>query len=151
MTDQSIVVDAFQRSRTEMIVGSVEPYEGRMLAHLRTAVPDAGQEGEWVRTRKGIAVEIEEFHRIVEALRRLDSVAATKAIGGRISKSKNMEIRVYLEPFKGEIYCHVRTIYLKDDRPGKGVSVKAELLPSLIELAEKVQKAIEAKSWEQPS
>lgn len=148
MSDQSIVVDAFQRSRTELIVGSVEPYEGKMLAHLRTAVPDAGQEGEWVRTRKGVAVDIDDFHRVLEALRKLDSVAASKAIGGRVQKNKNMEIRVYLEPFRGDVYCHVRTIYLKDDKPGKGVSVKAELLPSLIDLAEKIQKAIEARTWE---
>ncbi len=149
MSDKSIVVDAFQRSRTELIIGSVEPYEGEMLAHLRTAIPDAGQEGEWVRTRKGIAVDIAEFYRILEALRKLNSVAATKAIGGRVQRNKNMEIRVYLEPFRGDVYCHVRTIYLRDDKPGKGVSVKAELLPSLIDLAEKIQKAIEARTWEE--
>ena len=149
MSDKSIVVDAFQRSRTELIIGSVEPYEGEMLAHLRTAIPDAGQEGEWVRTRKGIAVDIAEFYRILEALRKLNSVAATKAIGGRVQRNKNMEIRVYLEPFRGDVYCHVRTIYLRDDKPGKGMSVKAELLPSLIDLAEKIQKAIEARTWEE--
>ena len=140
-----VIVDAFPRSRTEMVLGYIAPYKGKDLAQLRVVIPDAQQEGEWVRTRKGVAVETSEFHLIVDALRRLDEVAANRAVGGRVPKGKNMEIRVYLEPFNGEVYCHVRTVYLKDDKPGKGVAVKAELLKSLIELAEKIQKAIEAR------
>ena len=147
MSDKPVVVDAFPKSRTEMLVGSVEPYEGEIYAHLRIAIPDATQEGEWVRTRKGVTVQIDEFQKVLKALKKLDSVAASRAIGGRIPKGKNMEVRVYLEPFKGDVYCHVRTIYLKDDKPGKGIAVKAELLPKLIDLATKIQKAIDAGDW----
>lgn len=149
MTDKGVIVDAFPKSRTEMIVGSVEPYEGRVLAHLRVAIPDATQEGEWVRTRKGVAVDIAEFPKVLGALRKLDGVAASRAIGGRISKGKRAEIRIYLDEFRGDVYCHVRTFYSSDDKPGKGIAVKAELLPTLIDLAERMQKAIDNGKWDE--
>jgi len=145
MHEKEVIVDAFPKSRTEMILGYIGAYQGRDLAQLRVVVPDAQQEGEWVRTHKGVAVDVTEFHKIVDALRRLDAVAANRAIGGRIAKSKNMEVRIYLEPFNGEVYCHVRTVFLKEDKRGKGVAVKADLLPSLIQLAEKIQKTIDAR------
>jgi hypothetical protein len=142
------VVGAFPRSKTEMILGTISPYEGRVLAHLRTAVPSAEAEGEWVRTRKGVAVDIDEFPEILAGLQRLSGVAATTAVGSRIKKGSNLEIRVLLQPFQGDIYCHVRQYFVKDDKPGKGIAVKAHLLPELIDLATSMMDAIDNRCWE---
>lgn len=143
------IVGAFPKSKTQMILGTISPYEGRVLAHLRTAVPSAETEGEWVRTRQGVAVAIRDFPEILSALKRLSDVAAANAVGGRIKKGSNIEIRVLLEPFQGDIYCHVRQYYVKEDKPGSGIAVKAHLLPELIDLASAMVTAINGRCWEQ--
>ena len=143
------IVDAFPKSKTEMIMGTISPYNDRVLAHLRTAVPSVETEGEWVRTRKGVAVEISQFPEILAALERLSDVAATSAVAGRIKKGRDIEIRVLLQPFQGDVYCHVREYFVKEDKPGRGIAVKAHLLPQLIDLAGAMKDAIDQRCWEQ--
>lgn len=145
MTDDD-VVGLFAKSSSEMIVGSVGEWEGALRADLRTAVNSVDGSGQLVMTRKGVSVPAQQFPEVVVALRKLNEVAASRAIGGRIAKSSSMEVRVSLEPFENDVLCHVRTYYTKNDRPGNGIAVKATLLPSLLELADKMVAAIEAKT-----
>ena len=131
-----------------MIVGSVGEWQGTLRADLRTAVPSVDGGGGLIMTRKGVSIPVQQFRSVLEALQKLNGVAASRAIGGRIAKSPKVEVRVSLEPFEGDVFCHVRTYYVSNDSPGQGIAVKAHLLPDLIILAEQMVEAIEAKAWE---
>jgi hypothetical protein len=142
------VVGMFPKSRAEMIVGTVGEWEGNLRADLRTAVPSVEGDGGLIMTRKGVSVPAEHFAKILEALRKLNGVAASRAVGGRIPKSAKVEVRVSLEPFENDVFCHVRTYYLANERPGQGIAVKARLLPELIALAEQMVETIDANASE---
>jgi hypothetical protein len=131
-----------------MIVGTVGEWEETLRADLRTAVPSVDGDGTLIMTRKGVSVPVEKFVEIRIALKKLNEVAASRAIGGRISKSDKIEVRVSLEPFESNVYCHVRTHYVKNDKPGQGIAVKVQLLPELIALVDQMVEAIETRAWE---
>lgn len=139
------VIGMFAKSQSEMIVGSVGEWEGALRADLRTAVPSVEGDGGLVMTRRGVSIPAEQFQDILKAIRKLNEVEASRVIGGRITKTPKIEVRVSLEPFDNDVYCHVRTYYTNNDRPGNGIAVKATLLPELLELAEKMAEAIAAR------
>lgn len=142
------VVGAFPRSRTELVAGVISPYQDKIYAHLRTMAPSAEGDGEWIRTKRGVALEVDMFEEVLKGLRKLESVAASSVVAARIPKGKDLEVRVYLEPFKNDVYCHVRKYYIKNDRYGSGIAVKVQLLDELLGLAEAMQKAILDRCWE---
>ena len=140
------IVGMFAKSQSEMIVGSVGEWDGELRADLRTALPSVDGDGSLVMTKKGVSVPVGLFDEVVKALGKLNGLAASRAIGGRIPKGTGTEIRVSLEPYGGDVYCHVRTYFTKKESPGRGIAVRAAMLPQLIELAERMAEEIRART-----
>lgn len=141
-----MIIDGFSKSATEMIIGEVSEYRGALNAHLRIVLPSVEEEGEFVRTSKGVAIEASRFHLIHEAVPMLLETASTTRPVAQIPDG-GQQIRVGLKEFKGSIYADIRRFY--QDRTGewqptpKGISVPTHRLQDLIDLVDRVQKAIE--------
>jgi hypothetical protein len=128
-----------------MIAGSISEFHGKTYVHLRTFVPSAREEGEWVRTEKGVAVPVERFAELRAAVHSLWDAMGTDVVAAHIPRNKREEIRVGLNEFHGGIYCYVRTYFRagEDWHPSKkGISVPTSRLEDLDTLLEEIAKKL---------
>lgn len=136
--EEGIIVGEFVKSSSEIVVGSIEPYKGKLYAHIRIFVPSIIEGEELVRTQKGISISIDKFPQIAEAVSKIGDIAGRNVTVARIPKWKKEEIRISLSEFRGNLYINMRNYYV--DKEGdwkptiKGVSIRVELLPQLEEL-----------------
>jgi hypothetical protein len=137
------VVDGFLRNDREMLAGSISDFHGRTFVHLRIYVPSAVEEGEWVRTEKGVAIPVNAFPEICQAVRRLWDLTGTNVLCARVPRNSHEEIRVGMNEFRGNVYCFIRTYYIdeaKEWKPTKkGISIATSRLEDLDELLTKLE------------
>ena len=62
------IIGGFLRNDREMIAGYISEFHGKSYVHLRVFVPSAVEEGEWVRTQKGVAILAKDFDIIRRAV-----------------------------------------------------------------------------------
>lgn len=145
-----LVVGGFLKNAREMVVGEINAYNGKVYAHLRILVPSAAEEGEWIHTEKGVAVELPLLSVVQEAVHELENVASNDRVVARIPLGKD-EVRVGVQPFKGNTYAYIRRFYKTDGqwRPSpKGVSLRTDCLDDLIQLVDDLVDA--AARFEKP-
>src|SRR5438034_11411561 len=106
MGDQ--IVGGFLKNDREMIAGEIGEFQGRRYVHIRTFVPSAAEEGEWIRTGKGVAIPVEKFAELRAAVTKLWDALGTDELIATIAKSQREEVRVGLNEFAGGIYCYIR-------------------------------------------
>ncbi len=109
-------------------------------------MPSATDEGEWIRTNKGVSIVADRFDEIRDAVRKLCEVAGTDVVVARIERGRDEEIRVGINEFRGDLYCYVR-IFFREAGQGwspskKGVSVPTSRLADLDELVDEMAQAI---------
>jgi hypothetical protein len=142
----SVVVDGFLKNAAEMVVGEIADFKGKTYAHLRIVVASAEEEGEWVRTKKGVSIESDRFHLIREGVQRLYEVASLDRVVSKIPVGRD-EIWIGVQPFHRDQYVYVRRFYRDDDgewQPTqKGVSVRTDRLDDLVDLVDRVAKTID--------
>jgi hypothetical protein len=143
---EDIFIEGFPRNATEMVVGEVNEWNGKRLAHVRILRPSVN-DGGWIRG-SGVAIEASRIHELLEGVRALQEVAALNKTVARIGLPDGEEIHIGVQPFSGNQYAYVRRFYR--DRNGdwlptrRGVNVRTELVDDLVELVERVAEACEA-------
>ena len=145
------VVGGFLRNDREMIAGTITEFHGKTYVHLRTFVPSAREEGEWVRTEKGVAVPVEQFGELRAAVHSLWDVMGSDVTVARITKNRQEEIRVGMNEFHGGIYCYVRVYFKagKDWQPSKkGISVSTSRLEDLDNLVDEIAERLDRRPSE---
>ena len=142
------IVGGFLKNDREMIAGEIGEFQGCRYVHIRTFIPSAAEEGEWIRTKKGIAVPVEQFGELRDMVRKLWDALGTDVLVGKIVRNRREEIRVGLSEFAGGIHCDIRT-YFKNDSgewipSKKGVSLPTSRLEDLDELVDQLSDALAA-------
>jgi hypothetical protein len=143
-----MVIDGFLKNAREMVVGEISEYKGKQYSHIRIMVPSAAEEGEWIRTGKGVAIEVTRFSELRHAILQLQEVAALKRTVARIPVGRE-EIRVGVESFRGNQYVYVRRFYNIDGdwKPTpKGINIRTDALPDLLHLISRMAAALELDS-----
>lgn len=143
------IVGGFLRNDREMIAGSISDFHGKTYVHLRTFVPSAREEGEWVRTEKGVAIPADRFEEVRVAVHSLWDMMGTDVVAARIPRNNQEEIRVGLNEFHGGIYCYVRTYFRagKEWQPSrKGVSISTSRLEDLDHLVDEIAEKLKLDS-----
>lgn len=138
-----LVVGGFLKNGREMVVGEINAFNDKLYAHLRILVPSAAEEGEWIHTEKGVAVELPLLPAIRDAVHELEDVASNDRVVASIPVG-NDEVRIGVQPFKGNTYVYVRRFYRSDGEwhpSPKGVSLRTEHLDELVELVDSLADA----------
>lgn len=142
------VFEGFEKNATEQVVGLIQPFKGRWLAHIRIAVPSRDGD-ELVPTRKGVAIEVSRFKELRDAVNELGKVASRDKVVARIEQTKRTEIRVGVNEFKGDVLCYVRTFYRdggEDEwKPGKGLSLRVDQIEDLEGLVDEIAAALDSQ------
>ena len=141
-------VGGFLKNDRELVGAELGEHDGRVYGHLRIMVPPADPEGEWIRTRKGVALPADQIEDLREAVSKLRNVAASEKVVARLPAGRE-EVWVGVQPFQGNAYAYVRRFFKKGDdwRPtARGVSVRTEMLDDLYELVVKLAQACAAQA-----
>jgi hypothetical protein len=137
------IIEGFPKNPTEVVVGEINEWKGRRLAHIRT-MRAAVEEGGWVRG-PGVAIDADRVGEILDGVRKLRDVVALDKVVAEIPLEKEA-ILIGVQPFKGNQYAYIRRFYRSKEgewAPTKrGVNVRTEFIDELIELVERV--AVEA-------
>jgi hypothetical protein len=132
----------FQKNATEVVVGELNEWNGRRLAHIRT-MRAALEEGGWVRG-PGVAIDADRIGEILDAVRKLRDVVALDKVVAEIPLEKDA-ILVGVQPFQGNQYAYVRRFYPSAYAgwlpTRKGVNIRTEFIDDLIDLVERIAEA----------
>jgi hypothetical protein len=141
------VVASFLKNDRELVVGELNTYKGKRYAHVRILVPSA-VEDDWIHTENGVAIEADRVDELKSAVGRLSEVASRDIVVGRVPVDRE-EIRVGVNPFRGEAYAYVRRFYQKKGEwapTRKGISIRVDLVPELVKLVDALASAAGAQS-----
>lgn len=140
---EPILVEGFPKNRDTLVAGQIAEYEGRLLAHIREA--SLGIDGQPVWKSKGVSMPLDAVPAVQEAIHRLKTVAAPNRLVARIPVGRQ-EIRVGTRLFNDVFLLDVRRFYQQDGEwlPGKGVSVRGDLIDALIDLVDRLADAAES-------
>lgn len=141
------VVSLFAKNASEAIGVAISEWQGQPRLDVRTYVPVLGQD-HLVPTKKGISLRLDQYPELLDAVRRLGDVMGKERLVARISKSIHTEVRVGVTMYKGHSLIYVRT-YVRPDpdtsewQPTqKGISLRVDLYPQLLEAIEAVGTAL---------
>jgi hypothetical protein len=141
------VVASFLKNDRELVAAELNTFKGRRFAHVRILVPSAVQD-EWIHTESGIAIDADRVGELKSAVDRLAEVASRDVVVGRVPVDRD-EIRVGVNPFRGEVYAYVRRFYQKKGEwapTRKGISIRVDLVPELVKLIDALASAVGADS-----
>ena len=141
------VVASFLKNDRELVVGELNTYNGKRYAHVRILVPSA-VEDDWIRTENGVAIEADRVGELRSAVDKLAEVASRDIVVGRVPIGRE-EIRVGVNPFRGEAYAYVRRFYQRQGEwapTRRGISIRVNLVPELVKLVDALASAAGAES-----
>jgi hypothetical protein len=143
MSDEGQIIEGFPKNATEIVVGEINEWNGRRLAHIRT-MRAALDQGGWVRG-PGVAIEASRIGEILDGVRRLRDVAALDKVVAEIPLERDT-IRIGVQPFSGNQYAYVRRFYKGKygdwQATKKGVNIRTEFIDDLIRLVEEISAAV---------
>jgi len=137
----------FSKSSKEAIGVSLKIWKEQLRVDIRTYVPVIGEEG-LMATPKGISLTAEKYPELLQAVRALGDVMSNDKVVARISKNENQEIRVGVNTFRNMPLIYIRTFTKKKGDADewspsrKGISIKVDLYPRLLEAVESLQDQI---------
>lgn len=141
------IIDAFQKSATEVVGVSLTEWRGQPRIDIRTYVPAVDNEG-LVPTKKGVSLPIELYEQLRGAIRLLGEVMCNEREVARLRRSDNEEVRIGVTTFKGHTLIYIRTFVAanamgeKWQPTQKGVSLRVELYSRLLDSIEALGDAI---------
>lgn len=139
-------IPGFPKNPTTRVVGLINTYNGRRLAHIREMIAAVNETG-WIHG-PGVAVPVERASELAEAIARLQDVASLNAAVAKIALGKD-QIQVGTQSYQGHNLVYVRKFFQQGDKwlPTKqGVSVRVTLVNELVELAQRVAEAARGDS-----
>jgi hypothetical protein len=135
-----IFVEGFPKNRDTLVAGQISEYEGRILAHIREAGLTLDGEPMW--KPKGVAIPLELLPAVKDAVHKLRDVAAPNRVVAKIPVGRQ-QIWVGTRMYHDVFLLDIRRFRLEDGewRPGKGVSVRGDLVEPLIDLVDRLAEA----------
>jgi hypothetical protein len=141
-------VSLFAKSATEMIGVVVTEWKGKPRLDIRVYVQAVGEDS-LVPTQKGISLDFEKYPMLLSGVRALGEVMGNEKLVATIPKSKREELRIGVNMYKGNPLLYMRTFLLfnatdTEWKPTqKGISLRVDLYPKLLEAVEALGPAIE--------
>jgi hypothetical protein len=142
-TDQ--MAASFAKNSREMIFVGASEWKGKWRLFIRTYFPGTEEGQEWIPTKKGISLEIDQYDALREALASLGNDLESERFIAAVGKTATQEIQVSLGYFKEMALINIRTFvdFEGELRPTqKGVSIKTALYPQLWQAVEKLGELI---------
>ena len=140
----------FRKNAREAVGVACTEWRGQLRVDVRIYVQAIGED-DLVPTRKGISIPPHIFPAVLEAVRKLGEVMARERLIARIPRDGRSEIRVGVNEFRGQRLIYLR-LFLREGDPGqeiwkptqKGVSLRVDLYPRLLEALEEIREQVEA-------
>jgi len=144
--NETVIVASFPKNIREAICVGINQYKGKNLIFIRSFAQALDGDG-LVATKSGISLPIDKYQELFEGIKEVGNVMCSEKIVARIRKNSNQEIWIGLNSYKGVPLLYVRTYVKygneKEYKPTKkGISLRVELYPHLLEAAEKLGEAI---------
>ena len=147
---ESTIVASFSKNSREMICVGISLWQGkrRLFVRLYAQIPEAKQP---VPTKEGVTLPVEQYQALLEGVRALAAAGGKEVVTAKIPKNKSQQIWVGANLYKDMPLLYIRTYAAfagsQELKPAKqGVSIRAELYPKLLEVVEKLGKALEEKA-----
>jgi hypothetical protein len=142
----STIVGSFGKNAREAICVGFGAYKGKQLIFVRTYVQAIGAD-ELVPTQEGISLPVSSYPALLAGVKALGEVMGSDKVVARIPKNSKQEVRVGFNTYKEIPLIYVRTFLLigKADEwspTKKGVSMRVDLYPHLLEAVEKLGGAL---------
>lgn len=140
------LVGSFQKNNQEVVCAGVQPWQGKDYFFLRVFIPVIGSE-ELTPTPKGINLPYGFIEEFTQGVRNFAEVMGGDQVVKTITKGENKEIRFSISSFKGQSLLDIRE-FIKPKGDGepfatkKGISIRTEQYPILIEIIEKLYKYV---------
>lgn len=145
--DNSIIIATFPKNNREAICMGISEYKGKNLLFIRAYVPTFGDG--LIPTRNGISLGIDKCDELITGIKALEDVMSNEKIVAKIKKNGKEEVRIAVSTYREIPLIQIRTYaaYKEGDEmkpTKKGVSMNVNLLPQLVESAEKLSAAVKA-------
>ena len=128
-----------------MIFVGVSEWKGKWRLYIRTYFPGSEEGKDWIPTKKGISLEIDQYAALREALVSLGNDLEKERFISSVGKTATQEIQIGLSYFKEMALINIRTFvnFEGEMRPTqKGVSIKTTLYPQLWDAIENLGELI---------
>ena len=138
----------FQKNAREAVGVGLADWKGQSRVDVRIYIQPLG-EAELVATKKGIAIPLKIFPEVMKGVRDLAEVMGPEKVVARVRKTEKEEIRIGVNTYRGTRLIYVRSFVSVDDDgerwnpTQKGVSLRVDQYPQLLELLEEVEKRID--------
>jgi len=149
--DETRFAAKFLKNENELVTFGMNRWQEKWRCFIRIYYPDPEKTQEWLPTKKGISLTTAQFPALQEALVSLGEDLLTDRIVGVLAKNESQEIRISLGKFKNIKLIDIRTFIKIDGEfraTQKGISLKTELYPQLMEGVEQMAGMIsESVTW----
>jgi len=132
--DTELLAGSFAKNSREMIFIGASEWKGKWRIFIRTYFPGSEEGKDWIPTKKGISLEIDQYAALREALLDIGNDLQAERVVATVGKTITQEIQISLSYFKEMALINIRTfvVYEGELRPTqKGVSIKTSLYPQL--------------------
>lgn len=142
---ESAIVAKFAKNNREVICVGISEYKGKTYVFVRLYVPDLN--GELTPTQEGINLGVEKSKELIQGVKALGEVMSSEKVVARIQKNDVQQVWIGTNLYKELPLIFLRTFVAfggEDYKPTKkGVSMKVDLIPKLIESIEKLEEQVE--------
>ena len=144
MSDENKII--FSKSAKEAIGVGLNDWKGKVRIDIRTFVPVIGEDG-LTPTPKGISLNVDKYPELLKAVQELGEVMSNDKLVAQIPKNEKEEVRVGVNTYKNIPLIYIR-IFAKSKggdewtATRKGISIKVDLYPRLLEAVEQLGNAI---------
>ena len=143
--DENRIAGSFAKNAREMIFVGVNCWKDKWRIFLRTYFP--GPEGglDWIPTKKGVSLEVDQYDALLQAIKLLGNDLESEREIAVLGKTMTQEIKISLSYFKEMPLINIRTFVEFEGElraTQKGVSIKTILYPQLLEAVEKLGELI---------
>ncbi len=148
MADQNDLLPRYFQKNTQEAIGiDIVEWKGEIRIDIRTYVQPLGK-AELVATKRGVSIPLKIFSTVMQGVRELANVMGPEKIVSQTPKSSREEIRIGVTTYRGTRLVYIRSfVYVDDEDPQwrptrRGVSMRVELYPYLLEAFEEVEERL---------
>jgi hypothetical protein len=143
--DENRIAASFAKNSREMIFVGANCWKDKWRIFIRSYFPGPEDGQDWIPTKKGVSLEVDQFEPLLEALHELGNDLESEREIAVLGKTITQEIKISLSYFKEMPLINIRTFVVFDGeiRPTqKGVSIRTALYPQLLEAVGKLGELI---------
>ncbi len=145
-----VLVGSFPKNKQEAVCAGVGEWKGQKYFFLRVFTPVIDSE-DLVPTKKGINMELHFIDDLLDGVKKLGEIMGGDQDVKTIQKSENQLVKIGSSTYQGMSLLNIRT-YMKYNNSNefsptaKGVSIRTEQYPLLLELVEKLHKYLHSEA-----